>query len=127
MVKDSFNEVNAAKQEQEKMVNEAWEEYNKAIPEERGKAEETIAVAEGYALERINKAKGEANRFLALFTAYRKAPQITKTRIYLEKMEEILSKAKTLFIMDPSAKAVFPHMNIKDFKPLKTSSEGGAE
>jgi membrane protease subunit HflK len=113
LVKNSFNEVNAAKQEQEKMINEAWEAYNKAIPVEKGKALQAITVAEGYATERINKAEGEANRFIAMHKAYQKAPDITRTRLYLEKMESIFSRMKQFYIMDPSAKTLLPHLNIK--------------
>ena len=120
-VKDSFNAVNAAKQEQEKMINEAWEAYNQTIPEETGKAQKEIAVAEGYAMQRINRAQGEANRFKAMYSAYILAPEVTKTRIYLEKMEEILSKAEKVYIMDPSARTLLPHMNIGE------SPKGGAK
>ena len=112
-VQDSFNEVNEAKQEKEKMVNQAWEAYNKAVPEAKGKAEQTIAVAEGYALERINNAEGEAKRFTALLGAYRRAPEVTRTRLYLEKMQEVLSRAKSVYIMDPSAKTLLPHLDVK--------------
>src|SRR3989338_2835749 len=64
-VKPAFNEVNEAKQEKEKMINQAWEAYNKVIPKAKGEAEKTIREAEGYALDKINRAKGEAERFLA--------------------------------------------------------------
>lgn len=113
-VKPSFNEVNEAKQEQEKMINQAWEVYNKTIPEEKGKAEQTIAVAEGYASERINKAKGEATRFTAVFNQYLKAPEVTRARIYLETMEDVMKKADKVYIMDPNAKTLLPHFDVKD-------------
>jgi len=124
-VKDSFNEVNAAKQEQEKMVNEAWEAYNQAIPEEKGKADQTIQVAEGYALERINKADGEAKRFRALFRAYVQAPAVTRTRLYLEKMEEVLKRPKQVYIMDPAAKTLLPLLNLKE-RPAPASAPAAA-
>ena len=62
-VKPSFNEVNEARQEKEKMINQAWEEYNRMIPAAKGQAEQQIREAEGYAVERTNKASGDAERF----------------------------------------------------------------
>jgi membrane protease subunit HflK len=83
-VKPSFNEVNEAKQEKEKVINQAWEAYNKVIPKARGEAEKTIREAEGYALKRINAAKGDAAKFIAVWEAYNNAKEVTKKRLYLE-------------------------------------------
>ncbi|MBL7198096.1 MAG: FtsH protease activity modulator HflK [Candidatus Omnitrophica bacterium] len=111
-VKPAFNEVNEAKQEKERTVNQAWEAYNKVIPKARGTAEKTIRQAEGYHLAKINQAKGEAERFLATWTEYKKAPQITKKRLYLETLMEVLPKAKEKYIIDPKQSSILPLLNL---------------
>ena len=85
-VKPAFNEVNQAIQEKERAINEAWADYNKAVPRAKGEAEQAVRAAEGYALERVNNAQGDAQRFEALYEEYRKAPAVTRKRIYLETM-----------------------------------------
>ncbi len=111
-VKPSFNEVNEAKQEKEKMINQAWEAYNKVIPKARGEAEKTIKEAEGYALKRINTAKGDAARFTSVWEAYKSHKEVTKKRLYLEAMNEIFHKAGSKFIVDPSQKGILPLLNL---------------
>lgn len=111
-VKPAFNEVNEAKQERERLINQAWEAYNKAIPLARGEAEKTIREAEGYALDKINRAKGEAERFSAVLSEYKKAPDITRKRLYLETMTEVLPRAKYKYIIDPQQSSILPLLNI---------------
>lgn len=111
VVRASFNEVNAAKQEQEKMINQAEEAYNKVIPEARGKALKLISQAKGRKEALINRAQGDAARFKDLLAEYKKAPQITRTRIYLETMEEIFGKMQNMTVVDPSVKGLLPVMN----------------
>ena len=111
-VKPSFNEVNEAQQEREKLINQAQSEYNKVIPRARGRALQAIQAAEGYKLNRVNRAKGEAARFTALYDEYRKAPEVTRKRIYLETMSEILPKIGNKIIIDDSAKGVVPLLNL---------------
>jgi len=111
-VKPAFNEVNEAKQEKEKMINQAWEAYNKVIPKARGTAEKTIREAEGYALDKINRAKGESERFLATLKEYEKAPEITKKRLYLETLTEVLPKAKEKYIIDKEQSSILPLLDI---------------
>ena len=91
-VKQAFNAVNEAQQERETLINQAKSEYNKVIPRARGQAEETIQKAEGYATRRVNRAEGEVARFNALYDEYIRAPEVTKRRIYLETMQEVLPK-----------------------------------
>ncbi len=91
-VKQAFNAVNEAQQERETLINEAKSEYNKVIPRARGQAEETIEKAEGYATKRVNNAQGEVARFNALYNEYVRAPEVTKRRIYLETLQEVLPK-----------------------------------
>jgi len=107
-VKPAFNDVNRAKQEQEQAINQAEEQYNKIIPESEGKAEQTIQDAEGYATSLINRARGDAGRFTAMLQTYRSAPGATRTRLYLEAMEELYGRFKELTLIDPSIKGVLP-------------------
>ncbi|MCP3966888.1 MAG: FtsH protease activity modulator HflK [Lentisphaerae bacterium] len=111
-VKPAFNEVNEAKQEKEQAINQAWEAYNKVIPKARGEAKKTIREAEGYSLDKINRAKGDADRFLAVLAEYNKAPEITKKRIYIETMSEVIPMAKQKYVMDPTQSSILPLLNI---------------
>jgi len=112
-VKDAFNDVNQAQQERETLINQARSEYNKVIPKAKGQAEETIQRAEGYATERVNNALGEATRFNALYLEYIKAPEVTKRRIYLETMEEILPKAGNKILTDESGNNLLPLLQMQ--------------
>ncbi|HET6344855.1 MAG TPA: FtsH protease activity modulator HflK [Myxococcota bacterium] len=108
VVKPSFNEVNAAKQEQEQAINNAEEAYNKLIPEARGKAEETISEADGYASAVVNRAEGDAERFDLTLRAYRTAPDITRRRLYIETMQGIYERLQRVTLVDPSVKGMLP-------------------
>ena len=111
-VKPAFNEVNEAKQEKEKMINQAWEAYNKAVPKASGEAERTIREAEGYSLDKINRAKGEAERFLTTLGEYKKAPEITQKRLYLETLAETLPRAKEKYIIDSKQSSILPLLDV---------------
>jgi len=111
-VKPSFNAVNQAQQERETLINQAEAEYNRVIPRARGEAEETIQLAEAFALNRVNRARGEADRFNSLFEEYRKAPEVTRQRIYLETMEKVLPKIGNKIITDEKGSNVLPLLNI---------------
>ncbi len=111
-VQPSFNEVNQATQEKERMVYQAREEYNKAIPAAKGDAEKTIKAAEGYALDRINRAKGDASRFLALYAEYSKAKDVTRRRLYLETLKDLFPKLGSKYIIDEEQKNVLPLLNL---------------
>jgi len=111
-VKPSFNEVNEAKQEKEKVLNQAWEKYNKIIPKARGEALKTIEKSEGYAVNRINTAQGDAAKFIATWEAYKNAKQVTKKRLYLEAMNEILPKTGNKIIIDSKQKSILPLLNL---------------
>ncbi|MFC1620694.1 FtsH protease activity modulator HflK [Candidatus Omnitrophota bacterium] len=117
-VKPSFNAVNEAKQEKEKMINQAWEAYNKAIPAAKGQAEKTIKESEGYALKRINAAKGDAARFIDTWNAYKEAKEVTRKRLYLETMNEVLPMAGQKYIMDASSSSILPLLKL---------NQGGAQ
>lgn len=112
-VKAAFNAVNQAQQERATLINEAESEYNKVIPKAKGQAEETIQKAEGYAAERINNAQGEVSRFNDLYTEYIKAPEVTRTRIYLETMNRVLPALGNKIITDESGTNVLPLLQMQ--------------
>jgi membrane protease subunit HflK len=111
-VKPSFNEVNQALQEKEKKINEAWSDYNQEIPRASGEADQTIRSAEGYATERVNNAQGDASRFRAVYTEYVKAPQVTRRRLFLETLNDILPKIQKKIIIDQQEKNLMPLLNL---------------
>ena len=111
-VQRSFDEVNRAQQEREQMINEANGEYNRVIPKAKGTAQQRISGAEGYALQRINEAEGDVTRFRELLVQYDKAPAITKQRLYLETMNEVLPRLGPKIIIDQDAKQFLPLLNL---------------
>ena len=111
-VQPSFNEVNQATQEKERMIYQAKEDYNKAIPAARGEAERTIKAAEGFALDRVNRAKGDASRFKAIYAEYTKAQDVTKRRLYLEMLRELFPKLGEKYIVDSNQKNLLPLLNL---------------
>jgi membrane protease subunit HflK len=112
-VKAAFNAVNEAQQEKETLINQAKSEYNKVIPKARGQAKETIQQAEGYAAERVNNADGEAARFKALYDEFIKAPEVTKRRIYLETMSNVIPKIGNVVITDQKGNNVLPLLQMQ--------------
>jgi len=111
-VKPSFNEVNEAQQEKARLINQAQSEYNKVVPRARGEALQTIQEAEGYRMERVNRAQGDSARFVALFEAYRRAPEVTRKRIYLETMSELLPKVQNKVVVDGDLRSVLPLLDL---------------
>jgi len=122
-VKASFNEVNEAKQEKEKTINQAEEHYNKIIPEARGKADQTIKDAEGYATALINRARGDAENFEAKLKAYQQAPKITQTRLYLETVESLYGNMSEMIIVDSNIKGILPVFDSNVLKEMKGGQE----
>ena len=118
-VQPSFNEVNQSVQEKERMIYQAQEAYNKEIPAARGNAEKTISTAEGYALDRINRAKGDASKFSQIYEEYAKAQDVTRKRLYLESIREILPKFGTKYIVDADQKNLLPFLNMGEAKGEK--------
>ena len=123
-VRESFNEVNQAIQERERAINQAWAAYNKVIPEASGKAAQQIQNAEGYSLERVNNARGDVQRFLALQTEYQKAPAVTRSRLYLEAMGEVLPKTRRRIFIDDKVQGVLPLFGSVGASPGASSGEG---
>jgi len=113
-VKPAFNEVNQAKQEKEKLINQAWEVYNQKIPQAKGEASKIVKEAEGYAVAIVNEAEGKAERFLLLQKEYAQAKEITATRLYLESMAEILKNSGPKYIVDPKEKGILPLLQLRN-------------
>ena len=121
-VQRSFDEVNRAQQEREQMINQANGEYNKVVPRASGEAERKLRDAEGYALKRVNEAEGDVARFKALLEQYEKAPAVTRQRLYLETMADVLPKLGGKIILDEDAKQFLPLMSL----PVPRAAAGGA-
>jgi modulator of FtsH protease HflK len=107
-VQASFNEVNKAQQDKENAINIANGEYNKVVPKAKGEADQTIRAAEGYRFKRVNEAEGDVAAFTAVLTQYIKAPEITRTRLYLETMGDVLPETGQKIIVDESLKQLLP-------------------
>ena len=112
-VQESFNEVNQAQQEKEKLINEARRDYNKIIPLAEGEKDQRIREADGYQIKRINEAEGDVARFTALLAEYSKAPEVTRRRIYIETMQEVLSGIHSKIIIDEQARSILPLLNLE--------------
>jgi membrane protease subunit HflK len=117
-VQPSFNEVNRAQQDRENAINLANGEYNKAVPRARGQADQAIREAEGYRFKRINEAEGDAAAFGAVLEEFVKAPEVTRTRIYLETLGEVLPQAKQGIIVDEAVQQILPMLPLPQTQPL---------
>ncbi len=115
-VQDAFEDVNKAIQDRSRLINEGKEAYNNAIPRARGEAQKVIQEAEGYAAEKVNQAKGDIARFLAVYTEYRKNPQITRTRLYYEMFEDILQNIEGTDLIDKKLSNFIPFKSLQDKK-----------
>ena len=111
-VQESFNEVNQAQQEKEKLINEARRDYNKVIPLAEGEKDQRIREADGYRLKRINEAEGDVARFSALLAEYTKAPEVTRRRIYIETLQNVLPGIRSKIIMDEQTSGILPLLNL---------------
>jgi|TARA_A100001015_G_scaffold45794_1_gene50596 membrane protease subunit HflK len=112
-VKPSFNGVNEAQQQRETLINQARADYNRIIPRAAGEAQETIQKAEGYALDRVNRAQGEVSRFNDLYEEYIKAPEVTKRRIFLETMQDVIPNMGQKIITDDKGNSVIPLLQLQ--------------
>jgi len=122
-VKQAFNEVNEAQQEKERMINEAQQVYNQKIPRAKGEARQKITQAEGYALERVNRAEGEVARFSDILAEYRKSPEVTRSRMYLEALSELSSKIDRLIVIDENQKNLLPLFDLGKMTEVKPADE----
>ncbi len=120
-VQSAFNEVNQAKQEKERVINEALQQYNKIIPLADGEAQKVVLEADGYAVDRVNRARGDADRFLALLSEYKKSPEVTRRRLYLESMERVMRKAREKYVIDESQKGVLQLLDLNKTREAAAS------
>ena len=111
-VKPAFNEVNEADQDMKRLVNEAESTYNRIIPRARGEAKKIYEESEGYAVERVNLAKGETSRFLALLEEYSRAKDVTRKRLYLETMQDVLPSVSQMYVIDKDQRGILPLLNL---------------
>ncbi len=111
-VKPSWDEVNQAQQQRDRLINEALTDYNAVIPRARGEAEQTILQAEGYALNRVNRSEGDAARFMAVYEEYQQAPEVTRRRMYLETMSAMMARVPNKVILDSDAQGILPLLPI---------------
>jgi membrane protease subunit HflK len=115
-VQESFNEVNQAQQEKEKLINEARRDYNKVIPLAEGEKDQRIREADGYRLKRINEAEGDVARFSALLAEYSKAPEVTRRRIYIETLQDVMPGIRSKIIVDEQTRSILPLLNLDSQK-----------
>ena len=111
-VKPAFNEVKEADQDMKRLVNEAEEAYNRVIPKARGEALQIVEEASGYLAQRVNESKGDTSRFLAIMKEYQAAKEVTRKRMYLETMQEILPSVTDIYVMDKDQRSILPFLNV---------------
>lgn len=125
-VQASFNDVNRAEQDREKMENEALAQLNREIPRAKGEAKRTIDQAEGYKVDRVNRAKGNVARFLGIMKEYKRAPAVTRTRLYLETLGRVLPHTTEVTVLDEDMKGVLPVLPLKGAAVPGLTPKGGA-
>jgi modulator of FtsH protease HflK len=121
-VQPAFNEVNMARQERERMINEATKQANQEIPRARGEANRVLSEAQGYAAERVNQAKGETARFNAILAEYRRAPEVTRTRMYLESLTAVLPQLGAVYVVEDGKASPLPLIDLRQ-RPAPPSQE----
>lgn len=112
---DAFRDVQAARADQERLQNEAEAYSNRIIPEARGEAERILQAAQGYRDQVIAEAKGQADRFLKVYEQYKKAPDVTRKRIFIETMEKILGDTEKVIVDGKSGPGVIPYLPLPEF------------
>src|SRR5260370_2890867 len=120
-VQAAFNDVNQAQQEKQTAINQAWAVYNDAVPNARGQAKDREKHAEAYAFRRVNEAKGASQKFSLLLAEYRKAPEVTRRRLYLEAMQAILPSLHKKIIVDDSLKNILQTLPLVPAEQTRTS------
>jgi membrane protease subunit HflK len=112
-VQEAFDDVNKAIQDMNRLINEGQQVYNEEIPRAKGEADRRVQIAQGYAAERVNQANGEVERFNLVYNEYRRAPEVTRQRLYYEMMEEIFKEDTGTTLID---------RNLDNFLPLQNLS-----
>src|SRR6266436_1090903 len=123
---DSFRDVQAARADLERLQNEAQTYANRVVPDARGRAALVLQVAEGYKQQAVAEAKGQSSRFQKVYDEYKKAPDVTRQRIYLETMERILGNAEKL-VYDggsSSSQSIVPYLPLSELTPRRQATPG---
>jgi membrane protease subunit HflK len=123
-VKPSWDAVNQAQQQRDRLINEARAEYNKVVPRAKGEAEQTILQAQGYALDRVNRSQGDSARFKSVYESYRRAPEVTRRRMYLETMQRVLPQIGAKVYLDKDAKGILPLLPLQNMLAPAAKSGG---
>lgn len=118
-VSDAFKDVISAEQDRERMINEALGYANDVVPKARGQAAQLLNEAEGYREAKVREATGAAARFTALYEEYAKAKDVTRQRLYLETLEEILPKANKIVLDDLAGKQAVPYLPLEPLLPRR--------
>jgi membrane protease subunit HflK len=111
-VQEAFDDVNKAIQDMNRLINEGQQVYNEEIPKAKGEADRLVQVAQGYAAERVNKAHGDVARFNSVYEEYRRAPEVTRQRLYYEMIEEVFESGEGSVFIDRSLENFLPMMNL---------------
>ncbi len=122
---DAYRDVQNAKQDKEKEINQAFAYRNDIIPRARGEAEKILQEAEGYKKQVIANAQGETQRFSAIYEQYRNAKDVTRKRMYLETMEQILDGMEKIIVDKGSANNVVPYLPLNELMKSKKVKEDG--
>ncbi|MBO6635641.1 FtsH protease activity modulator HflK [Parvibaculum sp.] len=129
-VLDAFRDVQAARADQERLRNQAETYANTIIPRARGEAEKIKQAAEAYREQIVAEAEGEAQRFVSIYNEYRKAEDVTRRRIYIETMQDVLGGTNKVIMNDgKGGQSVLPYLPLNELKPRggsSTSSSGGS-
>ncbi|MBT9385604.1 FtsH protease activity modulator HflK [Pseudooceanicola sp. CBS1P-1] len=114
---DAFREVQAAEQQRERLINQADAYANRVTAAARGEAAQVVQEAEGYRAQVVNEAEGEASRFIAVLNEYRKAPEVTRKRLYIEAMEDVMGEVNKVVIDNKSGSGVVPYLPLPQIAP----------
>jgi membrane protease subunit HflK len=124
-VQDAFDDVNKAIQDMNRLINEGQQVYNEEIPKAKGEADRRIQVAQGYAAERVNQANGEVERFNLVYNEYRRAPEVTRQRLYYEMIEEVFKDSQGTALIDRNLDNFLPLRNLSGPGGTSGSAQGG--
>jgi membrane protease subunit HflK len=120
---ESFNDVQNAKIDFERLQNEAQTYANRVVPDAKGRASQILQVAEGYKQQAVAEARGQSSRFLQVYEEYNKAKDVTRERIYLETMERILGGSdKLVYDGGPSGQGVVPYLPLNELTARRPAS-----
>jgi membrane protease subunit HflK len=123
-VQEAFDDVNKAEQDQNRLINEGQQAYNAEIPRAKGEADRLVQIAQGYAAERVNRARGDVSRFNAVYEEYRRAPEVTRRRLYYEMIEEVFKDDSETVVIDREFNNFLP---LRDLNSSRGAPQGGRQ